>query len=89
MFIDFMGTKGGIRLQYGSDFTMYATKNGMLTKTTFQMEKVKMFQEEINAFINCIESGEKLPSHIDTNIITAEMMDAVYRSAEAHKEIVL
>ncbi len=89
MFIDFMGTKGGIRLQYGSDFTFYSTKNGMLTKTTFEMESKSMFQCEIDSFINCIESGEKLPSHIDTNIITAEMMDAIYRSAEQHKEIVL
>ena len=31
----------------------------------------------------------KMPSHIDTNIITVEMMDAIYRSAEAHKEIVM
>lgn len=89
MFIDFMGTKGGIRLQYGSDFTFYSTKNGMLTKTTFEMESKSMFQSEIDSFIDCIESGEKLPSHIDTNIITAEMMDAIYRSAEQHKEIVL
>lgn len=89
MFIDFLGTKGGIRLQYGSDFTFYSTKNGMLTKTTFEMESVKMFQEEIDAFVRCIKSGEKLPSHIDTNIITAEMMDAIYRSAEQHKEILL
>lgn len=89
MFIDFMGTKGGIRLQYGSDFTFYSTKNGMLTKTTFEVESKSMFQCEIDSFIDCIESGDKLPSHIDTNIITAEMMDAIYRSAEQHKEIVL
>ncbi|MGN0180205.1 MAG: Gfo/Idh/MocA family protein [Monoglobaceae bacterium] len=89
MFIDFIGTKGGIRLQYGSDFTLYSTKNGMLTKTTFEMKSTAMFQNEIDSFINCIESGEKLPSHIDTNIITAEMMDAIYRSAEEHKEVVL
>ncbi len=89
MFIDFIGTKGGIRLQYGEDFTLYATKNGMLTKTTFATEGADMFQEEIDAFINCIESGEKLPAHIDTNIITAKMMDALYRSAEEHREVTL
>lgn len=89
MFIDFIGTKGGIRLQYGADFVLYSTKNGMLTKTSFIMQESDMFQEEINAFVKCIRSGEKLPSHIDTNIITAQMMDAVYRSAEEHKEIVL
>lgn len=89
MFIDFIGTKGGIRLQYGEDFTLYSTKNGMLTKTEFDMEKPQMFQTEIDSFVDCIESGKKLPSHIDTNIITAKMMDAIYRSADEHKEIIL
>ncbi len=89
MFIDFMGTKGGIRLQYGADFTLYSTKNGMLTKNTFSFKMPDMFQTEIDSFIDCVESGEKLASHIDTNIITARMMDAIYRSAETHTEVTL
>jgi len=89
MYIDFMGTKGGARLQYGKDFTLYGTKNGMLTTTTFTNREESMFQKEIDAFIDCIESGEKLQSHIDTNIITAKMMDAIYRSAETHREVIL
>jgi predicted dehydrogenase len=87
MFIDFMGTKGGIRLIYGGDFTLYTTKNGMLQKSTFEMQTESMFQKEIDSFVDCIESGEKLPSHINTNIVTSRMMDAMYRSAETHKEI--
>lgn len=89
MYIDFMGTKGGARLQYGANFTLYSTKNGMLTATTFTNQEKPMFQEEIDAFVDCVESREKLVSHIDTNIITAKMMDAIYRSAEEHKEIEL
>lgn len=89
MFIDFMGTKGGIRLQYGGDFVLYSTKNGMLTKTEFQTPESPMFENEINAFVDCVESGEKLCSHIDTNIITAKLMDAIYRSAQEHREVVL
>lgn len=89
MFIDFMGTKGGIRLQYGADFTLYSTKNGMLTKTTFDTTESDAFQNEIDAFVNCIETGEKLPSHIDVNILTSRMMDAIYRSAETHREVTL
>ncbi len=89
MFIDFLGTKGGIRLQYGSDFTLYATKNGMLTKTLFKMNAPDMFQEEIDSFINCVETGKKLPSHIDTNIVTAQLIDAIYRSAQSHEEVTL
>lgn len=89
MFIDFMGNKAGIRLTYGGDFVLYGTENGMLTKTYFQTESVQMFENEINCFLKCIKSGEKLPSHIDTNIITQKLLDAVYRSASEHKEIAL
>jgi len=89
MFIDFMGTKGGIRLQYGKNFTLYSTKNGALTKTEFTFPANQKFQTEINSFLECVETGRKSPAHIDTNIITARMMDAIYRSAEEHREIVL
>ena len=89
MFIDFMGDKAGIRLQYGGDFVLYGTENGMLTKTEYTTNSVQMFENEINSFIKCIKSGEKLPSHIDTNIVTAKLMDAIYRSAELHKEVEL
>ncbi len=89
MYIDFMGTKGGARLQYGKNFTLYSTQNGMLTTTSFAGTEKPMFQQEIDAFVECVESGEKLQSHIDTNIITAQMMDAIYRSAEIHQEITL
>ena len=89
MFIDFMGEKGGIRLQYGADFKFYSTKNGMLIETTTSFTSNDHFQNEIDAFIDCIETGEKLPSHIDTAIITANMMQAIYDSAKTHKEIAL
>ena len=89
MFIDFMGTKGGIRLAYGGDFTLYSTCGDALTETKFTAQKDSMFQQEIDAFVDCVESGKKLPSHIDSNIITAEIMDAIYKSSELHKEVVL
>lgn len=89
MFIDFLGTKGGVRLQYGKEFTLFSTKNGMLTETAFKSTDYPMFQKEIDEFVRSVEENDKLVSHIDTNIITAQMMDAIYRSAEEHREIVL
>ncbi len=88
-FIDFMGDKGGIRLKYGSDFTLYTTENGALIDYTPKFTTKNMFQNEIDAFIDCIKTGKKLPSHIDTVIVTAKMMQAIYDSSEQHKEIVL
>ena len=40
------------------------------------------FQNEIDAFIRCVQKREKLPSHIETVIITAQIMQAIYDSAE-------
>ena len=88
-YIDFMGDKGGIRLQYGKEFTLYTTENNALIGYTPRFQLHEMFQSEIDAFIRCIKTGEKLPSHIDTVIITAEMMQAIYDSAEQHKEVTL
>ncbi len=89
MFIDFLGDKGGVRLQYGADFKFYGTKDGELINYTPEYEKRNHFETEINAFVDCVRSGEKLPSHIDTNIVTSKIMQAIYDSAEQHKEIVL
>lgn len=87
MYVDFLGDKAGVRLTYGSDFQIYGSKNGNLfeAKPLFKMEP--MFENEINAFIDCVRSGEKLPSHIDTVQITAKIMQALYDSSEQHKEI--
>lgn len=89
MYIDFMGDKGGIRLHYGSDFTYYTAEDGALIHYTPEFEMRNHFQNEIDAFIKCTKTREKLPSHIDTVIITAEMMQAIYDSADQHKEIAL
>ncbi len=87
-FIDFMGDKGGIRLQYGDTFKMYTAKNGTMLESTPTYQTRNMFQIEIDSFLRCIDSGEKLPSHIDTVIITAKLMQGIYDSAESHREVV-
>lgn len=89
MFIDFLGDKGGVRLQYGANFTVYSTKDGALTETVPTYQQEDQFEREINAFLDCIDSGEKLPSHIDSVLITAKMMQALYDSSEQGKEISL
>ncbi len=89
MFIDFMGTKAGIRLQYGSDFVKYGTQDGMLTKTEYNYTSTNMFQNEINAFVDCVKTGKEIASNINTNIITSKMMEAIYTSADEHKEVLL
>ena len=86
-YIDFLGDKAGIRLQYGGNFTVYGVKDGKLCDETPVYESVNMFQNEIDSFIRCIRTGEKLPSHIDSVILTARMMQAIYDSSDAGHEI--
>lgn len=89
MLVDFMGDKGGIRLQYGGDFTLYTAEHGALVSYVPEGKSRPMFENEINAFVRCVRTGEKLPSHIDTAVITSRIMQAIYDSAQIHREIVL
>ncbi|NLG25781.1 MAG: Gfo/Idh/MocA family oxidoreductase [Clostridiales bacterium] len=89
MHIDFMGDRAGIRLRYGADFTVYGVENGALIAYAPKIAARNHFENEINAFVRCIRTGEKLPSHIDSVIVTTKMMQAIYDSAEQHREIAL
>ena len=84
-----LGTKGGIRLQYGGDFKVYTTKDGKLYDYTPEYESTPMFQNEINAFVACVQSGEKLASHIDRNILTSKLMQGIYDSSDTGREVVI
>lgn len=88
-YIDFIGDKGGARLTYGKSFVLYKTDNGMLTETRYTAKATNKFENEINTFVDTIKSREKMDNNIDVHIISSEIIDAIYNSAEQHKEIEL
>lgn len=87
MYVDFLGDKAGIRLQYGGEFTVYSAKHGALMDSTPKYTQTNHFQNEINGFLNCIKSGDKLPSHIDTVIVTSKIIQAIYESSDQGEEV--
>lgn len=89
MFIDFMGDKAGIRLQYCSDFKIWSVKNGMLTETQVACQTRDMYQNEIDDFIRCVKTGDKNQQNIDYAVQTSKILQAIYDSSEAHREIVI
>ena len=93
MYIDFLGDKAGVRLNYWEPFTLYGQKNGALTEIKYSYTKgtelKDFFQKEIDAFIRCVQTGEKLSCHIDTVIITSQIMQAIYDSSETGREVLL
>lgn len=88
-YIDFIGTKAGIRLKYGGDFKLFKIENGELKANSFEYDKWDMFQKEIDSFVDTVKTKQKLASNIDTAIITTRMMQALYDSSEQEKEIAL
>ncbi|MDR1262253.1 MAG: Gfo/Idh/MocA family oxidoreductase [Oscillospiraceae bacterium] len=86
-YIDFLGDKGGARLKYGGDFTLYGTRDGMLTETKYQFTKENMYDEEIRDFILKSKDGVKTKANIDQAIKTSRLMDMLYESAALGREV--
>lgn len=89
MYIDFLGDKAGIRLQYGKEFKIYSAKDGALLETSPKFQSKDMFRNEIDAFLKCVRTGEKAPSHIDTVILSSQIIQAIYDSSDQRAEIAL
>jgi len=87
MFIDFLGDKGGARLDYGGHFTFW--KGDTLEKVTPEYDIPNMYLEESIAFIDSIHTGVKDRNHIDYVLESALLLDKLYESAENKREVVL
>ncbi|MDR1892969.1 MAG: Gfo/Idh/MocA family oxidoreductase [Oscillospiraceae bacterium] len=89
MYIDFMGDKGGIRLQYGGGFTQYTSRGGELLTIKPEYPVTNHYENEIASFIASIHDRQPTTASIDNAIITSRIMEAIYDSSAAHREIVL
>ena len=89
MFVDFMGDKAGIRLQYGGGFTVYSAGDGQLITEEPQFEMGNHYDDEVVSFLKCIETREENVASINNAVITSQIMQAIYDSSDAGREIVL
>jgi predicted dehydrogenase len=89
MFVDFMGDKGGIRLNYGKDFTFYTAEGGLLQSVKHDYKIPNMYEREDLRFIEAVRKGLKTRNHIDEVLESARLLDAIYESAEKQAEIIL
>ena len=85
MFVDFLGDKGGIRLDYGRQFTFMDGATLETTETSHEIPN--MYRLENRAFLEEIESGVKNRSHIDNVLESARLLDLLYRSAKLGREV--
>lgn len=88
-YIEFMGDKAGIKLQYGKSFTIYHSRNGALYETIPSFKSTDMYYDEIDDFLKSSIEGRKSRTNIDNVMITSEVMEAIYKSAEIKREVIL
>jgi len=88
-YIDFMGDKAGIRLNYCGDFTLYYVEDKKLKTDLPEFESNNFYKDEIDSFIGCVITGKKNQANIDYVIETSKIMQAIYDSSEQHREIAI
>ena len=90
MFIDFLGDKGGARLTYCGKFEYYTVDaDGKFVTETPEYDIPNMYAREDGAFLDAILTGEHTRTHIENILESAHLLDALYASAEAKKELTL
>jgi predicted dehydrogenase len=89
MYIEFLGDKAGVKLQYGGEFKIYSAQNGTLYETQPSFSKDDMFSSEVDAFLQSAVHYVHNRSNIDQVLNTSLLLDAIYKSAESGVEVVL
>lgn len=85
MFIDFLGDKGGVRLQYGGQFEYFDGETLTVEKSSHEIPN--MYQEENIAFLNSIDSGKKDKNNVEYVLETAKLLELLYKSSEEKREV--
>jgi predicted dehydrogenase len=86
-YIDFLGDKGGARLTYGKYFKFW---NGeTLESESPEYEIPNMYLREDEAFILSAQTGVKDRNNIDNILESMKLLDSLYASSDAKKEITL
>lgn len=87
MYIEFLGDKGGVRLQYGGQYTLYWEKDGALLQTVTNLPQRNMYNDEMAAFVHCVHHSKPSIADISTVLPSQRIIDAFYESAKKGVEV--
>lgn len=87
--IDFMGDKGGVRLQYCGKYTYYTARDGMLIEEKPDYKLNGMHRDEVIDFVECVIKGERNRNDIKYAVGTSRILQAIYDSSASHKEVTI
>lgn len=89
MYIEFLGDKGGIKLDYYGRYTLFTESKGVFYKSEAQYNDDDMFYSEIKAFGESIQTGRINHNNIENVMELHRLLDIIYKSAEKSQEIAL
>ncbi|MDE5896818.1 MAG: Gfo/Idh/MocA family oxidoreductase [Clostridia bacterium] len=87
MYVDFLGDKGGARLDYCGMLTYYTVEDGVLETRRPAYNIPDMYTEEDRAFLDAIASGGTPKNEIHAVLESAKLLDALYESSAKKKEL--
>lgn len=85
MFIDFMGDKAGARLTYGGKFELY--DGATLETISPEYDIPDQYYCEDKAFIESYKTGVKDRNNIENILESMKLLETLYESSDAGKEI--
>lgn len=86
-YIDFLGTKAGIRLTYCGNFKYYHIKDKMLLTSEPSYNTNDFYEEEVNSFLESTITRKPNQAFIDRYLPTAQILQGIYDSSELKKEV--
>lgn len=89
MFIDFIGDKAGVRMDYFGNYRLYTAHDGRLEEVIADYKKESMYRMETQAFFRATATGTRTRNNVNNVLESMRLLDMIYQSAEQHKEILL
>ena len=87
MYIDFLGSKGGIRHEYVGGFTVYGQTDEYLTETRPVKKDTDFYVNEFEGFVRSIVTGEPNRADIEEVLPSQQVIDMFYESSQENREV--
>ncbi|MBO4356067.1 MAG: Gfo/Idh/MocA family oxidoreductase [Clostridia bacterium] len=86
-FIDFLGDKAGIRMDYCGHYSLFKIVDGEFVEERPDYSIPDMYEREDRDFLECTLTGKRNRNYIDNILESAKLLDFLYQSSEQKHEI--
>lgn len=87
MYVDFLGSRGGIRLDYGAGFTIYGQAEDYLFETKPMAKDSDFFVNEFRGFAEAVLGGTPSRADIGAVLPVQKVLDMFYASSREDREV--